>query len=129
MKFTTRQVLTALTVSALTFGVFVQLPAVVAEASAGMAADLRVGHTVKRIVVPGSAAGEARQVDVHLWYPADQRGLSDAAKTVYRSALWGRELIPARWDLFAGRSRPRSRAKAIRQIGGRLSIRPANRFQ
>jgi predicted dienelactone hydrolase len=98
MRFTTRQVLAGLTVSALTFAVVVQLPAVVAEASAGMAADLRVGHTVKRIVVPGSAAGEPRRVDVHLWYPADQRGLSDATKTVYRSALWGRELIPARWD-------------------------------
>jgi predicted dienelactone hydrolase len=58
-----------------------------AAASAGLAADLRVGHTVKRIVVSGSALGENRAVDVHLWYPADQRGLSDAPKTVYKSAL------------------------------------------
>jgi predicted dienelactone hydrolase len=83
---------------ALTFGLSAQVPAVRAEAGAGVAADLRVGHTVKRIVVPGSAEGEPRKVDVHLWYPADHRGLSDADKTVYRSALWGRELIPERWD-------------------------------
>jgi len=57
-----------------------------------------VGHTVKRIVVPGSAQGESRNVDVHLWYPADEPRLSDTPQTVYKSALHGRPLIPGRWD-------------------------------
>jgi predicted dienelactone hydrolase len=57
-----------------------------------------VGHTVKKIHVEGSALGENRAVDVHLWYPADPQGFSDAPKTVYSSALHGRPLIPDRWD-------------------------------
>ena len=61
-----------------------------AAASTDSAANLRVGHTVKQITVSGSLPGEQRQVDVHLWYPADQQGLSDRPTTVYRSALWGR---------------------------------------
>jgi predicted dienelactone hydrolase len=92
----TRHVL-ALIAAALTFGLLGQLPAGAAEASA-VRSDLRVGHTVKRIVVPGSTQGESRQVDVHLWYPADKRSLSAAPKTRYTSALNGEELIPARWD-------------------------------
>jgi predicted dienelactone hydrolase len=55
---------------------------------------LPVGHTVKRIEVAG-AAGERRQVDVHLWYPAQS---ATGARTVYRSALHGRPLDPQRWD-------------------------------
>jgi predicted dienelactone hydrolase len=72
-----------------------------AAASDGLAADLPVGHTVKHIIVPGSALGESRQVDVHLWYPADQQNLGDAPKpkkTIYTSALYGRRLIPELWD-------------------------------
>ena len=74
--------------------------------SAGPPADLRVGHTVKRISVPGSALCpdpdlpcelERRAVDVHLWYPADHRGLSSRQKTVYTSALHG-EMLPAPAD-------------------------------
>jgi predicted dienelactone hydrolase len=57
--------------------------------SVAQAQELDVGHTVKRIVVPGSTAGELRQVDVHLWYPADQEGLRERAKTEYTSRLWG----------------------------------------
>jgi hypothetical protein len=53
-----------------------------------------VGHTVKPIVVPGSAQGENRAVDVHLWYPADHQGLADLPKTVYSTALHG-EPLPA----------------------------------
>jgi predicted dienelactone hydrolase len=72
--------------------------AATAAAGDGAAADLRVGHTVERIVVPGSTfQGERRNVDVHLWYPADHQGLSDLPKSVYTSALHGR-LLPAPWD-------------------------------
>ena len=59
--------------------------------------NFRVGHTVEHMTVPGSAQGESREVDVHLWYPADVRGFSDAPKTVYTSALYGRPLM-AGWD-------------------------------
>ena len=71
-----------------------------AAAAAGLSADLRVGHTVKGITVPGSAEGESRAVKVHLWYPADHRGLSGAPKAVYKSALNGLEL-PAPLDLLS----------------------------
>ena len=59
---------------------------------------LPVGHTVKRIEVPGAAANEPRKVDVHLWYPAQS---STGTKTVYKSALHGRPLDPQRWDAMA----------------------------
>lgn len=91
----TRPVL-ALIATALTFGLLGQLPGETAEASVGRP-DLGVGHTVKRIVVPGSTQGESRQVDVHLWYPADKRTLFAAPKTRYTSALNGKEL-PTQWD-------------------------------
>lgn len=65
-----------------------------ADTSAGLAGDLRVGHKVERIIVPGSFQGEPRQVDVHLWYPADHQGLADLPKSVYSSALHG-EPLPA----------------------------------
>jgi predicted dienelactone hydrolase len=83
-----------------------------AAASTEPPADLRVGHTVKHISVPGSALCpdpklpcelERRAVDVHLWYPADHKGLSNRPKTVYTSALHDKLLAPAedpkpRWD-------------------------------
>jgi len=53
------------------------------------AATFPVGHTVKRITVPGTLPQETRAVDVHLWYPADAAGFTSAAPTVYRSALYG----------------------------------------
>jgi hypothetical protein len=91
------RLLATLIAATLALGLSGQMPGdATAAASTGLAADLRVGHTVKRIVVPGSTlcpdpavpcVRENRQVDVHLWYPADQRGLSDAPKTVYKSAL------------------------------------------
>ena len=62
--------------------------------------DLRVGHTVKRIVVPGTVPGENRTVDVHLWYPADPQALSDTPKTIYQSTLLNQPLLsqlPASW--------------------------------
>lgn len=61
-----------------------------AAASTDAPANLRVGHTVKQITVPGSVLGEQRVVHVHLWYPADRHGLSERLRTVYRSALWRR---------------------------------------
>jgi predicted dienelactone hydrolase len=68
-----------------------------AVASTGLAADLRVGHSVEHLVVPGSR-GESRAVDVHLWYPADQRGFSDAPRTFYKSRLWGVDLSRLGWS-------------------------------
>ena len=60
----------------------------------------RVGHTIRRVIVAGSAqeTGVNRMVDVHLWYPADTRRFSRAPKTRYSSALYGRPLDPAKWD-------------------------------
>ena len=62
-----------------------------------VAATFPVGHTVKRITVPGTLPNETRAVDVHLWYPADAAGFGSAAPTVYRSALYGDTRIPAGW--------------------------------
>ncbi|MDA0183810.1 hypothetical protein OJ997_26125 [Solirubrobacter phytolaccae] len=64
----------------------VLLGGVLAGAAPVAAAEYPVGHDVQRIVVPGSAQGEPRQVDVHLWYPATA---STLPKTVYTSALHG----------------------------------------
>ena len=61
------------------------------------ASSRRVGHTIRSVIVPGSAVGEPRAVKVHLWYPADNRGFSGAPKTRYSSALYGLPL-PAQWD-------------------------------
>jgi predicted dienelactone hydrolase len=66
------------------------------SAASGLAADLRVGHTIKQLTVTGSR-GESRQVDVHLWYPAAATGFAEAPNTVYKSALWGVDLGP-QWD-------------------------------
>ncbi len=68
----------------------------VVPATAG-AATFPVGHTVKRITVPGTLPNETRAVDVHLWYPADATSFGTAATTVYRSALYGDTRIPAGW--------------------------------
>jgi predicted dienelactone hydrolase len=76
------------------------LLAIAGEATATAHHDkARVGHTVERIGVEGSAPGpDERQVDVHLWYPADKRGFSHRPPTVYSSALRGLPLLPERWD-------------------------------
>ena len=66
---------------------------VLLAAAAPAAAQSPVGHDVKRIVVPGSQRqGEPRQVDVHLWYPANP-ARCEQPKTVYKSALHG-EPVP-----------------------------------
>ena len=61
-----------------------------------------VGHRVEHIKVPGAALGELRNVDVHLWYPAQVAG---QPKTVYTSALFGKPLpngwAPLSWSVEA----------------------------
>lgn len=64
-----------------------------AAASTRTARDLPVGHEVQSLEIAGSAQGE-REVDVHLWYPADRKRFSKAPETVYKSALHGKALEP-----------------------------------
>lgn len=106
--------LVALAVTTLGFGLSERTPA----SAADMAHELRVGHSVEAMIVPGStlcpepkpdvSCSEKRHVDVHLWYPADVSRFADSPKTVYRSALYGlnddqpgnppNQLIPGRWN-------------------------------
>jgi predicted dienelactone hydrolase len=100
MKFTTRHVLAALIAAVLTLGLFGPMPgaaAAAADDTTGSDKELDVGHRIEPIVVPGSSLCpdlnqpctlEPRQVDVHLWYPADEEGLSQLGKTEYTSRLW-----------------------------------------
>src|SRR4051794_8018165 len=61
-------------------------------------AQVGVGHRVENLVVPGSAQNEPRKVKVHLWFPAEAGAYAAAAKTTYTSALYGKTLLPDRWD-------------------------------
>jgi predicted dienelactone hydrolase len=78
---------------------------VIALLVTGAAADVaaaspppRVGHTVEHIAVEGSAPGpDLRQVDVHVWYPAERHHFAKWPRTVYTSALYGRGPLPAPW--------------------------------
>jgi predicted dienelactone hydrolase len=74
-------------------------------AAPASAAEHPVGHDVRTMVVPGSATGEPRRVDVHLWYPADPATVGARPKTVYRSALQGVAVpagfLPLRWTVEA----------------------------
>jgi predicted dienelactone hydrolase len=63
---------------------------------------VRVGHSVKQLIVSGTL-GENRHVDVHLWYPADPIGFTDAPKTFYTSRLYGEPLIAELWDPLSWR--------------------------
>jgi predicted dienelactone hydrolase len=79
-----------------------------AAASDAAAAELPVGHRVEHIVVPGEVRGALqaqRQVDVHLWYPADPQDFSAGPKAVYSSALYGKALpeglAPLSWSFEA----------------------------
>jgi predicted dienelactone hydrolase len=85
-----------------------------AAQSAGLAEDLRVGHKVKTIVVPGTelcpnptepCVDENRRVRVHLWYPADQNQPATPRRTQYKSALHGFALpepwLPLSWKVDA----------------------------
>ena len=74
-----------------------------------VAADTAVGHTVKQVDVAGSLPGEVRQVDVHLWYPADPQDAAGRPKAVYTSALHGKPLphgwLPLSWKVEAETAR------------------------
>jgi predicted dienelactone hydrolase len=85
-----------------------------AAEGAGLADDLRVGHKVKNIVVPGTelcpnpsvpCVDENRRVRVHLWYPADQNQPAKRPSTQYKSALHGFTLpepwLPLSWKVDA----------------------------
>jgi predicted dienelactone hydrolase len=76
----------------------------VAVALPASAKASEVGHRVERIVVEvdhialdGSVVNEPRQVDVHLWYPADPLDAAQRPKAVYKSALHG-ESLPDGWE-------------------------------
>src|SRR3954453_19641545 len=56
-------------------------------APASASAAFPVGHTIKRVIVPGTLPNEVRAVDVQLWYPADAASFAGAAPTVSRSGL------------------------------------------
>jgi predicted dienelactone hydrolase len=85
----------------------IRLTALVAVITVGAAVPASaegadVGHRVENLTVPNSVPCPVpnqpcdRKVKVHLWYPANQHGFSQAPKTVYTSALYGRAL-PAGW--------------------------------
>jgi predicted dienelactone hydrolase len=96
-----------------------------AVASDGSLPELPVGHSVKHFVVPGGVQGELRQVDVHLWYPADPQGFSARTKSIYASALFGKELVPngpwdpLSWTVEAERARE---GAAIDPAGGPFAV-------
>jgi predicted dienelactone hydrolase len=85
----------------------IRLTALVAVITVGAAVPASaegadVGHRVENLTVPNSVTCPVpnqpcdRKVMVHLWYPANQHGFSQAPKTEYTSALHGRAL-PAGW--------------------------------
>ena len=87
-------------------------------APAGASAAFPVGHTVKRITVPGTLPQEVRAVDVHLWYPADAASFAQGAATVYRSGLYGDTRIPDGWKPLSWSVNARiAREAAIAQQG------------
>jgi pimeloyl-ACP methyl ester carboxylesterase len=100
------RLLVALFAATFGLGLSVQTSAMAAD----MAQNLRVGHTVKTIMVRGSycdqtptptdcpITGEYRPVDVQLWYPADGTSFDHSPHTVYRSWLYGKQLTPGPWD-------------------------------
>src|SRR4051812_24805706 len=73
-------------------------PVVLALAFASTAQAAPVGHRVERLTVAGTATGEARDVPVHLWYPADASASARPLST-YSSALNGQALIPGKTPL------------------------------
>ena len=71
--------------------------AVGVHADVGDHGDFPVGHSMLKIVLTGSN-GEARPIDVHVWYPADEEAYAISEQTVYRSRLFGVTLIPGTFD-------------------------------
>jgi len=97
-RLTRRRVLVAVIGAWVALAAAAQMPTAAATyGTTGSAEELDVGHTVKQIVVPGSTLGEPRQVDVHLWYPADEEGLRELGKAEYKSRLWGDTRLPEGW--------------------------------
>src|SRR4051794_834653 len=80
-------------------------PVVLALAIAAPAQAAPVGHRVERLTVAGAATGEARDIPVHLWYPADATSAVARPLTTYTSALNGRPVIggktPLSWRIDA----------------------------
>jgi predicted dienelactone hydrolase len=70
-----------------------------AFAAAPAAQAAPVGHRVEHLTVAGMAAGELRDVPVHLWYPADATSAAARPLSTYTSALNGRALIPGKTPL------------------------------
>jgi predicted dienelactone hydrolase len=109
------RLLAALIAVTLGLGLAGQMLAEAAAAeTAGLADDLRVGHKVKNIVVPGTelcpnpnerCVDENRRVRVHLWYPADQNQPASRPNTHYKSTLHGFALpepwLPLSWKVDA----------------------------
>jgi hypothetical protein len=56
-----------------------------------------VGHTTFRMDLIG-AVGEARPVDVEVWYPARKENFESTPLAIYRSRFHGVTLIPSKWD-------------------------------
>src|SRR3954454_20642370 len=100
------------------FRTLVAVTAALLLAPASASAASPVGHTVKRITVPGTLPQEVRAVAVHLWYPADAAPFAQAATTVYRSELCGDTRIPAGWKPLSWSIDPEiAREAAIAQHG------------
>src|SRR3954447_2856655 len=95
-----------------------------AVAAPARAADHAVSHSVRQLVVPGTAQGEPRAVDVHLWYPAAAADAATRPKAVYSSVLRGRPLgtdlwSPLSWTVEAEIARE---GAAIERSGGRFGV-------
>ena len=56
-----------------------------------------VGHMRFTMNLIG-AVGEARPVDVEVWYPASKKDFENAPLAIYRSRFHGVTLIPSKWD-------------------------------
>jgi len=103
-------------------GLAVLAAGLTAVAAPARAADLPVSHTVRQLTVPGTAQGEPRAVDVHLWYPTTAAEAAARPKTVYRSALHGRPLgtdlwSPLSWTVEAEIAGPAARVPVPRRAG------------
>src|SRR3954452_10613228 len=92
--------------------------------AAPVSAQVGVGHRVENLVVPGSAQNEGRKVKVHLWYPAEAAAYATAPKTVYTSGLYGRPLLPDRWDPLAWKidAQVARETSAVDPLSGRLPV-------
>src|SRR5688500_13325191 len=72
-------------------------PAPSAAAEPSRLGPYDVGYTRFRMNLVG-AVGEARPVDVEVWYPAKKKDFENAPRAIYRSRFHGVTLIPSKWD-------------------------------